>query len=81
MININNVETTIKQILTDKLGLDEKQLTDQASFTGNLGVDSLDVIEVIMEVEKEFDIKIPDEDAESLTTVGALVNYVSHQIK
>jgi acyl carrier protein len=71
-----DIATKVKGILIEKLGLDESTITDQASFSNDLGVDSLDKIETFVELEKEFRIRIPDEDAEKLTTVGALINYI-----
>jgi acyl carrier protein len=71
-----DIATKVKGILIEKLGLEESVITDQASFSNDLGVDSLDKIETLVELEKEFSIRIPDEDAEKLTTVGALINYI-----
>ncbi len=70
------IATKIKTILIDKLGLAETQLVPEASFRDDLGVDSLDVYEVLNEIEREFGISIPDEDAEKLTTVGAVCSYI-----
>ena len=66
----------IKKIIVDKLGVDESSVTDDASFTNDLGADSLDTVELIMEFEKEFDISIPDEDAEKIQTVGDVISYL-----
>ncbi len=66
----------INAVLIEKLGLEEKQIVPEASFTNDLGVDSLDVWELFQELEKTFNIVIPEEDAEKLTTVGAVYNYV-----
>jgi acyl carrier protein len=72
----------VKKIIVDKLGVDESEITTEASFTNDLGADSLDTVELIMEFEKEFDISIPDEQAENITTVGQAVSYVeSHKGK
>jgi acyl carrier protein len=71
-----DIATKVKGILIEKLGLEESVITDQASFSNDLGVDSLDKIETFVELEKQFSIRIPDEDAEKLTTVGALINYI-----
>ncbi|MGN0210499.1 MAG: acyl carrier protein [Muribaculaceae bacterium] len=70
----------VAAIIVDKLGLAAEQVTPEASFTADLGADSLDTVELIMEFEKEFDIEIPDEDAQSIKTVGDAINYIeSHQ--
>ena len=70
----------VAAIIVDKLGLSDEQVTPEASFTADLGADSLDTVELIMEFEKEFDIEIPDEDAQSIKTVGDAINYIeSHQ--
>ncbi|MDR3714875.1 MAG: acyl carrier protein [Puia sp.] len=71
-----DIATRVKGILIEKLGLEEAAITDQASFSNDLGVDSLDKIETFVELEKQFSIRIPDEDAEKLTTVGSLINYI-----
>ena len=70
----------VAAIIVDKLGLAAEQVTPEASFTADLGADSLDTVELIMEFEKEFDIEIPDEDAQSIKTVGDAINYIeSHK--
>lgn len=70
----------VKKIVTEKLGVPEAEVTEGASFINDLGADSLDVVEFIMEVEKEFDITISDEDATKLVTVGDAVKYIeAHQ--
>mgnify|MGYP000946525962 CR=1 FL=1 len=66
----------VKDVILDKLGVEESQISMEASFVDDLGADSLDTVELIMELEEEFGIEIPDEDAEKITTVGAAVNYV-----
>ena len=73
---MSEVSTKVKAIIVDKLGVSEADVTDTASFTNDLGADSLDTVELIMEFEKEFDIQIPDEDAESLDTVGKIKEYI-----
>jgi len=70
------IEQKVKEIITDKLGVDEMEVVDHVSFTTDLGADSLDTVELIMEVEKEFNISIPDEDAEKIATVGDLSYYI-----
>ncbi len=67
----------IKTIVIDKLGVDESEVQMEASFTNDLGADSLDTVELIMEMEKEFDIDIPDENAESISTIADAVNYIT----
>ena len=70
----------VKKIVSEKLGVPEAKVTEEASFVNDLGADSLDVVEFIMEVEKEFDITIPDEEAAKLATVGDAVKYIeAHQ--
>ncbi len=69
----------VKQIIVDKLGVDESEVTNEASFTNDLGADSLDTVELIMEFEKEFDVSIPDEQAENIQTVGQAVEYLEGQ--
>ena len=71
-----NIADKVKQIIVDKLGVDESEINDSASFTNDLGADSLDTVELIMEFEKEFDIAIPDEEAEKIGTVGDAVSYL-----
>jgi acyl carrier protein len=73
----NDIEQRVKAIIVEKLGVDESDITREASFTNDLGADSLDTVELIMEFEKEFDLTIPDEDAEQIGTVGDAVDYVS----
>ncbi len=69
----------IKEIVVDRLGVDEDKVTLEASFIDDLGADSLDIVELIMAMEEEFDLQIPDEDAEKISTVGDAVNYVKAQ--
>lgn len=66
----------VKEVIIDKLGVDGDKVTLEASFVDDLGADSLDTVELIMELEEEFGIEIPDEDAENMTTVGAAVEYI-----
>lgn len=72
----NDIEAKVKAIIVDKLGVDESMVTTEANFTNDLGADSLDTVELIMELEKEFGVSIPDEDAESISTVGAAISYI-----
>jgi acyl carrier protein len=70
----------VKKIIIDRLGVDESKITLEASFKEDLGADSLDVVELVMELEDEFDMEISDEDAEKITTVGEVVKYIeSHK--
>ena len=66
----------VKDIITDKLGVEEEKISAEASFVDDLGADSLDTVELIMQLEEEFGIEIPDEDAEKITTVGTAVDYI-----
>ena len=66
----------VKEVVMDKLGVEESQITETAHFMDDLGADSLDTVELIIQLEEEFGIEIPDEDAEKITTVGAAVEYI-----
>ena len=81
MTKVADIDGKVKAIIADKLGVDEKEITPQASFTNDLGADSLDTVELIMEFEKEFNISIPDEQAETITTVGQAVAYLEEHAK
>ena len=76
LINMSEIATKVKAIIVDKLGVDEKDVTMEASFTNDLGADSLDTVELIMELEKEFDVQIPDDEAEKIVTVGDAVAFI-----
>jgi acyl carrier protein len=78
---MSKIEEKVKSIIVDKLGVDPSEITLEASFTNDLGADSLDTVELIMEFEKEFDISIPDEQAENIQTVGQAVEYLTSQVK
>ncbi|MEO8167810.1 MAG: acyl carrier protein [bacterium] len=71
-----DVEAKVKEIIVNKLGVDDAQITPEASFTNDLGADSLDTVELVMEFEKAFNLQIPDEDAEKIGTVGDAVKYI-----
>ena len=71
----------VKAIIVDKLGVDENEVTPEASFTNELGADSLDTVELIMEFEKEFNIAIPDDQAEKINTVGEAIAYIEENAK
>jgi acyl carrier protein len=73
---MSDVAERVKKIVVEHLGVDEAKVTDNASFIDDLGADSLDTVELVMEFEKEFNIDIPDEDAEKLRTVGDALNYL-----
>ncbi len=78
---MSDIEQKVKAIIVDKLGVEEDEVTQEASFTNDLGADSLDTVELIMEFEKEFDIAIPDELAESIGTVGDAVSFIEKELK
>ncbi|RBW67522.1 acyl carrier protein [Bacillus taeanensis] len=69
----------VKKIIVDRLGVDESEVTPEASFKDDLGADSLDVVELVMELEDEFDMEISDEDAEKIGTVGDVIDYINAQ--
>jgi len=73
---MSDVATKIKAIIVDKLGVDEAEVTGSANFTNDLGADSLDTVELIMEFEKEFDIQIPDDKAENIATVEDAISFI-----
>ena len=76
-----DITSRVKAIIVDKLGVDETEVTPEATFTNDLGADSLDTVELIMELEKEFNITIPDDQAEKITTVGDAISYVEANAK
>ena len=78
---MSDIATKVKSIIVDKLGVDEKEVVPTASFTNDLGADSLDTVELIMEFEKEFNIAIPDDQAEKISTVGDAVSYIETNAK
>jgi len=78
---MSEIANKVKSIIVDKLGVDEKEVTPTASFTNDLGADSLDTVELIMEFEKEFNIAIPDEQAEKIATVGDAIAYIEANAK
>ncbi|MBR5716076.1 MAG: acyl carrier protein [Bacteroidales bacterium] len=73
---MSEIESKVKEIIVEKLGVEESEVTMDASFTNDLGADSLDTVELIMEFEKEFGITIPDDQAEKISTVGDAVAYI-----
>jgi len=78
---MSEIESKVKAIIVDKLGVDEAEVKAEASFTNDLGADSLDTVELIMEFEKEFGISIPDDKAEKITTVGDAIAYIEENQK
>ena len=77
---MSEIAEKVSQIIIDKLGVDASEVTPEASFTNDLGADSLDIVELIMEFEKAFDVSIPDEDAESIQTVGDTIDYLTKNV-
>ena len=75
---MSDIASKVKAIIVDKLGVDESEVVNEASFTNDLGADSLDTVELIMEFEKEFDIQIPDDQAENIATVGQAISYIEN---
>tara|TARA_A100001015_G_scaffold133267_1_gene147867 strand:- start:592 stop:825 length:234 start_codon:yes stop_codon:yes gene_type:complete len=73
---MSDISSRVKAIIVDKLGVDENEVVPEASFTNDLGADSLDTVELIMEFEKEFDIQIPDDQAENIVSVGQAVDFI-----
>ena len=78
---MSDIQAKVVEIIVDKLGVKEAEVTPEASFTGHLGADSLDTVELIMEFEKAFDIQIPDEEAEKIATVGDVIKYLEEHVK
>ena len=78
---MSDIKTKVVAIIVDKLGVEESEVTAEASFTNDLGADSLDTVELIMEFEKEFNIAIPDEQAENIQTVGMAISYIEENAK
>ena len=79
-MKMEEVQSKLKEIVMDRLNAEEDQIKPEASFVEDLGADSLDIVELIMGIEEEFDIEIPDEDAEKLTTVGEALEYVKTKL-
>ncbi|MDR0973199.1 MAG: acyl carrier protein [Prevotellaceae bacterium] len=78
---MSEIESRVKSIIVDKLGVEESEVKNEASFTNDLGADSLDTVELIMEFEKEFGMSIPDDQAEKITTVGDAISYIEAHVK
>lgn len=78
---MSEITAKVKSIIMDKLGAEDSEVTPEASFTNDLGADSLDTVELIMEFEKEFNISIPDDQAESISTVGEAISYLEANVQ
>ncbi|MDE6715097.1 MAG: acyl carrier protein [Muribaculaceae bacterium] len=78
---MSEVAEKVKEIIVDKLGVSESEVTENATFAQDLGADSLDIVELIMAFEKEFSVQIPDEQAEGIQTVGDAINYLEGAVK
>ena len=78
---MSDIEAKVKAIIVEKLGVDESEVKPEASFTNDLGADSLDTVELIMDFDKEFNISIPDDKAETIATVGDAISYIEANIK
>ncbi|MBO4692327.1 MAG: acyl carrier protein [Bacteroidales bacterium] len=76
-----DITSKVKEIIVEKLGVDEAEITPEANFTKDLGADSLDTVELIMEFEKAFDIQIPEEEAQKIATVGDAIKFIEAQKK
>jgi len=77
---MSDIASRVKAIIVEKLGVDESEVTPEASFTNDLGADSLDTVELIMEFEKEFNVAIPDDQAETISTVGQAIAYLEKNV-
>ena len=77
---MSDIASKVKAIIVDKLGVDESEVTNDASFTNDLGADSLDTVELIMEFEKEFGIQIPDDQADNIATVGESIKFIEETV-
>jgi len=78
--NMSEIKTKVIAIIVDKLNVEESEVTNEASFTNDLGADSLDTVELIMEFEKQFNISIPDDKAEGIQTVGDAITYIESNV-
>ena len=76
-----DIEAKVKEIIVDKLGVEESQITPEASFTNDFGADSLDIVELVMGFESAFSVSIPDEDAEKIGTVGDAMKYLKEKLE
>lgn len=80
-MDMSSIEERVKKIIVERLGVDESEITNEASFTNDLGADSLDTVELIMEFEREFNISIPDDKAENIQRVGDAIDYLKSEVK
>jgi acyl carrier protein len=80
-MDMSSIEERVKKIIVERLGVDESEITNEASFTNDLGADSLDTVELIMEFEREFNISIPDDKAENIQRVGDAIEYLKSEVK
>ncbi len=78
---MSDIQSKVVSIIVDKLGVEESEVTNESSFTNDLGADSLDTVELIMEFEKEFNIAIPDDQAENIATVGEAVKFIEENVE
>ena len=78
---MSEIATKVKAIIVEKLGVDEKDVTPEASFTNDLGADSLDIVELIMDLEKDFEVTIPESEAENIATVGDAIKFIENAKK
>jgi len=81
MAPTQDVESRVKEIIVEQLGVDATEVTPQASFVNDLGADSLDTVELVMALEEEFDVEIPDEEAEKIQSVGQAIDYIKGHMK
>jgi len=81
MADVKDVETRVKEIIVEQLGVDASEVNPQASFVNDLGADSLDTVELVMALEEEFDVEIPDDQAEKIQTVNQAVDYIKAHSK
>jgi acyl carrier protein len=76
-MSTSSIETKVKSIIADQLGVGEEEIKPESSFIEDLGADSLDIVELVMAMEEEFEVEIPDEEAENIKTVGDAINYIN----
>ncbi len=77
MSNSSSIEAKVKSIIADQLGVGEEEIKPESSFIEDLGADSLDIVELVMAMEEEFEVEIPDEEAENIKSVGDAINYIN----